>query len=184
MVDPAFFYERNEKGASLFSGGEAEGGEGAGVGVGLDRGGCGEDEDLGWRGWSNRRSFDCGTHDSAVSPFAQDDNLFIFAQNVNRFIFAWWDDICAWLDDNFSIGLGDCGGEGGFGPGLDDSDDRDGEGLLDVGEGEGGGGVAGDDEQVGSLIVEEPCARDGVAGDGLAGLGAVGEAGGVAEIDV
>ena len=76
------------------------------------------------------------------------------------------------------------GGEGGFGSGLDDADDRDGEGLLDVFEGQGGGGVAGDDEEVGSLIVEELCAGDGVAGDGFAGLRAVGEAGGVAEVDV
>ncbi len=51
-------------------------------------------------------------------------------------------------------------------------------------KGEGGGGVAGDDEEVGTLIVEELCAGDGVAGDGFVRLGAVGEAGGVAEIDV
>jgi hypothetical protein len=76
------------------------------------------------------------------------------------------------------------GGEGGFGSGLDDADDRDGQGLLELGQRERGGGVAGDDEEVGSLRVEELCTLDGVAGDGLAGLGAVGEAGGVAEIDV
>ena len=71
-----------------------------------------------------------------------------------------------------------------MGSGLDYADDGDGEGLLDVFEGEGGGGVAGDDEEFGALFVEELCAGDGVAGDGLAGLGAVGEAGGVAEVDV
>ncbi len=59
-----------------------------------------------------------------------------------------------------------------------------GSGGLDFGEGEGGGGVAGDDEDVGALIEEEAGAGDGVAGDGLAGFGAVGEAGGVAEVDV
>ena len=55
---------------------------------------------------------------------------------------------------------------------------------LDVVKGEGGGGVAGDDEEFGALFVEELCAGDGVAGDGLVGLGAVGETGGVAEVDV
>jgi hypothetical protein len=67
---------------------------------------------------------------------------------------------------------------------LDDADDGDGQGALDVLEGEGGGGVAGDDEEFGSLLVEELCARDGVAGDGLVRFGAVGETGGVAEVDV
>jgi hypothetical protein len=56
--------------------------------------------------------------------------------------------------------------------------------VLDVFEGQGGGGVAGDDKQVGALFVEEFCAGDGVAGDGFAGLGAVGETGGVAEVEV
>ena len=55
---------------------------------------------------------------------------------------------------------------------------------LDVVEGEGGGGVAGDDEEFGALIEEEAGAGDGVAGDGLVRLGAVGETGGVAEVDV
>jgi hypothetical protein len=45
---------------------------------------------------------------------------------------------------------------------------------LDVFEGEGGGGVAGDDEEFCALFVEELCAGDGVAGDGLVGLGAIG----------
>ena len=71
-----------------------------------------------------------------------------------------------------------------MGAGFDYADDGDGDGLLDVFEGEGGGGVAGDDEEVGALGLEELCALDGVAGDGLAGLGAVGETGGVAEVDV
>ena len=34
------------------------------------------------------------------------------------------------------------------------------------------------------MLVKELCAGDGVAGYGLVGLGAVGEAGGVAEVDV
>ena len=67
---------------------------------------------------------------------------------------------------------------------MDDSDDGDGEGGLDIWQGESGGGVAGDDEEVCPLLVEEFCAGDGVSGDGLLGLGAVGEAGGVAEVDV
>jgi hypothetical protein len=71
-----------------------------------------------------------------------------------------------------------------LGAGFDDSDDRDGDGLADVFQGEGGGGVAGNDEEFGALFVEELCAGDGIAGDGFAGFGAVGEAGGVAEVDV
>ena len=73
---------------------------------------------------------------------------------------------------------------GGFGAGLDDAEDGDrgGHGFLDGVEGEGAGGVAGDDEVVGALLVdEESGAFGGVAGDGAAGLGAVGEAGGVAD---
>ena len=69
---------------------------------------------------------------------------------------------------------------GGLGSGFDYADDGDGQGALDVFEGEGGGGVAGYDEQVGALFVEEPGAGDGVTGDGFVGLGAVREAGGVA----
>ena len=46
MVDPALFYEGDQEGAGFFVGFEAEGVEGARVGVGLDGGGCGEDEDL------------------------------------------------------------------------------------------------------------------------------------------
>ena len=68
--------------------------------------------------------------------------------------------------------------------GFDYADDRDGKGVLDVFECEGGGGVAGYDQEFGALLVEKLCAGDGVAGDGLVGLGAVGEAGGIAEVDV
>jgi len=57
-------------------------------------------------------------------------------------------------------------------------------GLADVVEGEGCGSVAGYDEEVGALVFEVSCAGDGVASDGLAGLGALGQAGGVAEVDV
>ena len=59
------------------------------------------------------------------------------------------------------------------------ADDGDGECSLNVFEGEGGGGVAGDYEKVGALFVEELCAGDGIAGDGFAGFGAVGQTGGV-----
>jgi len=75
-------------------------------------------------------------------------------------------------------------GEGGSGAGFDYPDDGDGDGLLDVFEGQGGGGVAGYDEEVGALFVEKLCAGDGVAGDGFAGFGAVGQARSVAEVDV
>jgi hypothetical protein len=71
-------------------------------------------------------------------------------------------------------------GEGGVRSGFDYADDGDGECALDVFEGEGGGGVAGDDEEFCALLVEELCARYGVAGDGLVGLGAIGETSGVA----
>jgi hypothetical protein len=62
--------------------------------------------------------------------------------------------------------------------------ERDGEGVLDIFEGEGRGGVAGDDEEFYALFVEEPGAGDGVAGDGFAGFGAVGQACGITEIEV
>ena len=55
---------------------------------------------------------------------------------------------------------------------------------MNVFEGEGGGGVAGDDETVGTLLVEELCALYCVAGDGGLGFCSVGETGGVAEVDV
>ena len=71
-----------------------------------------------------------------------------------------------------------------MGAGFDYSYDGDGDGLLDVFEGEGGGGVACDDEEFGALFFEEFGARDGVAGYGFVRLGAVGKAGGVAEVDV
>jgi hypothetical protein len=76
------------------------------------------------------------------------------------------------------------GGEGGLSAGFDDANDRDGQGTLDIDKGESGGGVARDHEEVGTLPVEELCAGDGVAGDRFVRLGAVGEAGGVAEVDV
>jgi hypothetical protein len=57
-----------------------------------------------------------------------------------------------------------------LGTGLDHSDDGDGDGLLDVFEGEGCCGVAGDDEEVRALLLEELCAGDGVAGDGFSGF--------------
>ena len=68
--------------------------------------------------------------------------------------------------------------------GVDDAGDGDGDGGGDLGQGEGGGGVAGDDEMVGALLVEEFCALYCVAGDCGLGFGSVGETGGVAEVDV
>ena len=84
-------------------------------------------------------------------------------------------------DDQHVAGFG--GGAGGLGAGLDDAEDGNGrDGVLDGVEGEGAGGVAGDDEELGALLLDqEPRALGGVAGDGAAGLGAVGQAGGVAE---
>ena len=73
---------------------------------------------------------------------------------------------------------------GGVGAGFNYAYHRDGKSALDVFEGEGGGGVAGDDQEFCALFVKELCAGDGVAGDGFAGFGAVGETGGVAEVDV
>ena len=74
----------------------------------------------------------------------------------------------------------------GLGAGLDDTEHGNGRhGLLDGVEGEGAGGVAGDDEEVGALFFDQELrALGGVAGDGAAGLGAVGEARGVADESV
>ena len=146
VVDPALFDQRDEEGAALFDGADAEVGEGGGVGVGLDGGGGGEDEDL--RGGGGREA------------------------GVGR----------VELIDDPLVAVDDVGGL--LGAGLDDAEDGDGVGGgADVVEGEGGSGVAGDDEETGALLEEEAGARDGVAGDGVAGLGAVGEAGGVAEVE-
>ncbi len=49
VVDPAFFYQWDEKRAGFFVGFEVEGCEGSGVGMGLDGGLGGEDEDVGER---------------------------------------------------------------------------------------------------------------------------------------
>jgi hypothetical protein len=50
---------------------------------------------------------------------------------------------------------------------LDDANDGDGHGGFDVVEGQCGGGVAGDDQEVRALIGEKLCAGNGVAGDGV-----------------
>ncbi len=76
------------------------------------------------------------------------------------------------------------GDRSGSGSGFYYAYDGNRQGLADVFEGQGGGGVAGYDEEVSSLLVEEFCAGDGVAGDRLMGFGTVGETGGVAEVDV
>ena len=83
-------------------------------------------------------------------------------------------------DDQHVAGAG--GGAGGGGAGLDDAEDGNGDGVLNGVEGQGAGGVAGDDEELGALLADQELrALGGVAGDGAAGLGAVGQAGGVAE---
>ncbi len=47
---------------------------------------------------------------------------------------------------------------------------------------QGAGGIAGDDDKLGTLLADEELhALNSVAGDGAAGLGAVGQAGGIAE---
>ncbi len=83
-------------------------------------------------------------------------------------------------DDEYVVAGG--GGAGGGCAGLDDAEDGDGDGVLNGVEGERAGGVAGDDEEVGALFADQELgALDGVAGDGAARLGAVGQAGGVAD---
>ena len=124
VVGPAFFDEGDEQGAGLLNGAEAEGLAGGEIGVALDGGVGGDDQDV--------------------------------------------------------AGFG--GGAGGGGAGLDDAEDGNGDCVLNGVEGEGAGGVAGDDEELGALLADQELrALGGVAGDGAAGLGAVGEAGGVAE---
>ncbi len=71
----------------------------------------------------------------------------------------------------------------GLGAGFDYADDGDGNGGADLGEGQRGGGVAGDDEELGALGDEEAGGLDGVAGYGVPGFGAVGKTGGVAEVE-
>ena len=78
---------------------------------------------------------------------------------------------------------GICGGVvlvGHLDDGVDYAGDRNGDGGGDLGQGEGGGGVAGDDEVAGTLLVEELCALYCISCDGGLGFGAVGETGGVA----
>jgi hypothetical protein len=83
-------------------------------------------------------------------------------------------------DDQHVAGFGGCAGGGCAG--LDYAEDGDRDCLLNGVEGEGAGGVAGDDEEFRALFADqELCALGGVAGDGAAGFGAVGETGGIAE---
>ena len=53
-------------------------------------------------------------------------------------------------DDSAGVG----GGGGGAGSGFDDADDLYVGGRFDFLEGEGGGGIAGDDEQFGAMLLE------------------------------
>lgn len=83
-------------------------------------------------------------------------------------------------DDQNVAGFG-CGA-GCFGSGFNDAQDRDGHGVLDGVEGEGAGGVAGDDQEFGTLLADEELgAFDGITGDCAAGLGSVGKTRGVAD---
>ncbi len=157
MVDPAFFYERNQEGAGFFCGFEVEGVQGLGVGVGLYGGGGGEDDDV--------------VLEESWWRFERNAGVLRFAQNDVGFIFNW--NACVY--GRFGCGCGS---------GLDDSYDWDGEVGADFFEGQGGGGVAGYDEEVGTLSEEKAGAGESVADDGLAGFGAVGEPSGVAEVDV
>lgn len=84
-------------------------------------------------------------------------------------------------DDHDVSGVGV--GFGGVGAGFNDAEYGNWGGGADVVEGERGGGVACDDKVLRALIEEEFCGGDGVAGDGLAGFCAVGEACGVAEVE-
>ena len=89
VVDPAFFDERDEEGAGFFGGLEAERGEGVRVGVGLDGGGGGQDEDVGcligmlWRFGQNAGVLRC----------AQNDNIIIWGgcgEDGNLGGLGWW----------------------------------------------------------------------------------------------
>ncbi len=123
MGGPSFFDQGNEQGAGFLQCAQAEGAAGGGVGVTLDGGVGGDDQDAaGFRG-------------------------------------------CA----------------GGCGAGLDDAQHGDGDGLLNGVKSQGAGGVAGNDQKLGVLLLnQEPGALGGIAGDGAPGLGAVGKPGGVA----
>jgi hypothetical protein len=180
MVGPAFFHERDEKGAGFLGCFEVQGVECPGVGVGLDGGGGGEDEDvvLEWRWWWSSpgiridawgtRFIACGTRllRRSYSHLRDDETVAKMGHPVLRRF------------DRFACG------EGGLSSWFDYADDWDLQGLLDIFESEGGGGVASDDQEFSSFVVEKFCAFYSVAGDGLAGFGAVGETGGVAEVDV
>ena len=103
VVGPAFFDEGDEQGAGFLDGAQAEGLAGGGVGVALDGGVGGDDQDV--------------------------------------------------------AGFG--GGAGGCCAGLDDAEDGNGDGVLNGVEGEGAGGVAGDDEEFGALLAGPGTARSG-----------------------
>jgi len=84
-------------------------------------------------------------------------------------------------DDADALAVG--GGEGGGDAGFEDAEDGDAEGGAEGVEGVGGGGVAGDDDGFDALVDQELGVFEGEAADGFWGLGAVGDAGGVAEVD-
>ena len=72
-------------------------------------------------------------------------------------------------DDQNVAGAG--GGSGGCSPGFNDAENGDGDGGLNGVESQGAGGVAGDDEELGALLLDQEAgALGGVAGDGAAGF--------------
>jgi hypothetical protein len=74
-------------------------------------------------------------------------------------------------------------GERTFHAGLDHAEDRDAIDFAELVECVGGGGVAGDDDRLDVLGEEESDILLGEALDGFAAFRAVGDAGGVAEVD-
>lgn len=90
-------------------------------------------------------------------------------------------DGAAGAEDGDDAGLGLAHGEGG--DGFDDADDGDGEGVAHGVFAVCGGGVAGEDEGLDALGGEEVGAAERVAAHGVGAFVAVGDAGGVAEVD-
>jgi len=74
-------------------------------------------------------------------------------------------------------------GKGGVDAGLDDADDGDVVVFLEIGEGVGAGGVAGDDDGFDAFGEKEADVLVSEVADGLGALGAVGDSRGIAEVD-
>src|SRR5579885_1931984 len=85
-------------------------------------------------------------------------------------------------DDGNVVGLAESGR--GAGARFDDADTGNVSVRFDGVHGERGGGVAGDDEVFRALALQEVASAKGITGDRVGGLGAVGKAGGVAEVEI